>query len=79
MPGFTHDTINNLFKHHPPQSDAQIARYERIREAGRVFAKAVLDNTPGSAEQTLAIRAAHQAVMHANSAVALHDDPLTPA
>ena len=78
MPGFTEDDIDHLFRHHPPQSDAQIARYERLREAGRNFAWEILKNTPGSAEQTLAIRAAHQAVMHANSAVALHDDPLTP-
>jgi hypothetical protein len=78
MPGFTQSDITNLFSHHPPQSDADIARYERIRTAGRQFATAILENTPGCAEQTIAIRKAHEAVMQANAAVACHGDPLTP-
>lgn len=77
MSGFTEDTINTLFTYHPPFDEKQIERYRRIREAGRQFASVILKETPGSAEQTLAIRAAHQAVMHANTAIAL-SDPLTP-
>lgn len=78
MPGFTENDINRLFTHHP-QSDADVKRYERIRAAGRDFAKVLLDNTPGCAEQTIAVRRAHEAVMIANAAVACHGDPPTPA
>lgn len=77
MPGFTEEDIIELFDYHPPQSDAQIRRYETLRAAGRSFAQAILHYTPSSAEQTLAIRAAHQAVMHAITAIAL-SDPLAP-
>lgn len=78
MPGMTENDLNNLFRHHPPQSDMDVKRYERIRAAGLEFAKLILENTPGCGEQTLAIRRAHEAVMYANCAVACHGDPLTP-
>jgi len=79
MPGFTEDDLNNLFSYHPPQTEDDVKRYERIRAAGKEFAKVILDATPGCAEQTIAIRRAHEAVMLANAAVACHGDPLTPA
>lgn len=78
MAGITHFDIDNWFRHHPPQSEADIARYERVREAGRVFAKVVLNNTPASADQTAAIRKIREAVMTANAAIACHGDPLAP-
>lgn len=78
MPGFNEHDINHLFSHHPPQSDMDIQRYERIQEAGKQFAKVILANTPGCAEQTIAVRKAHEAVMQANAAIACFGDPLTP-
>lgn len=64
--------LATLFSHHPPKGD-QAARYARIREQALELAELIKELTPGSAEQTLAIRALHLAVMHANSAIALNE------
>jgi len=78
MAGYTQDDLNHLFKHHPPVNTDQIDRYERIRAAGKAFAKVILAETPGCADQTVAIRCAREGVMWANSAIACYGDPLTP-
>lgn len=78
MAGYTKDDLSNLFKHHPPRNDMEIERYQRIREAGKVFAEVILAETPGCADQTVAIRKVREAVMVANAAIACYGDPLTP-
>ena len=61
-----------LFTYHRPTTD-QAERYTRLREAALAYARVVQELTPGSAEQTLAIRSIHQASMHANSAIAVNE------
>lgn len=75
MPGIN---LEALFRHHPPMGD-QAERYETIRNAGWHFALVIQEMTPPSAEQTLAIRALHLAVMHANTAIACNENVATPA
>jgi hypothetical protein len=70
MSGITYGDLDNWFSHHPPKTPEDIARYEQIREAGKVFAKVVLNNTPGCADQTVAIRTIREAVMLANATIA---------
>jgi len=62
--------IDDLFTYHPPKPD-QIPRYEAIREAARVFARVLEQNTPSSADQTAAIRKLRECVMTANASIAL--------
>ncbi len=64
--------LENLFSYHAPQGN-QVDRYNRIREAAKGFAQVIVDNTPESAEQTLAIRKAHDAMMQANAAIAINE------
>lgn len=64
--------LDNLFSYHPPKGD-QIKRYAEIREAAQAFAQVIVDVTPASAEQTLAIRKVHDAMMQANSAIACNE------
>lgn len=78
MPGVTPGDLNNWFTHHPPSNEMEIERYKRVREAGRVFAEVILAETPGCADQTVAIRRVREAVMIANGAIACYGDPLTP-
>lgn len=64
--------LNNLFNYHAPKDD-QSERNQQIRIYAKEFAEIIQDSTPASAEQTLAIRAVHQAMMHANSAIAVNE------
>ena len=59
----------NWFTHHPP-SIAQATAHQAIRAAGLLFAQAIRDNTPSSADQTAAIRKVREAVATANMAIA---------
>lgn len=62
--------IERMFTYHPPSGN-QPERYGEIRDAAKVLAKVILKNTPGSADQTAAIRKLREAVMTANAAIAL--------
>lgn len=64
--------LDNLFKYHPPKGD-QVERFAEIREAAQNFAQVIVDLTPESPEQTLAIRKVHSAMMDANSAIACNE------
>lgn len=61
--------LQNWFQYHAPTGDQQ-RRYETIREAAKLFARIVRDNTPESADQTAAIRKIREAVMTANASIA---------
>lgn len=65
----TDGQIANWFEYHQPDAE-QVEQFQRIRRAGAAFAQVILDNTPGSADQTAAIRKAREAVMTANAAIA---------
>ncbi len=73
------EKINNWFRYHPPTETAERdgmtpadvgARYERLRDAGKVFAEVIARETPGCADQTAAIRHVREAVFTANAAIA---------
>ena len=62
--------LENWFQYHPP-GPGDHERYTAIRNAGKVFAKVVLDTTPhGSLEQGVALMRIREAVMLANAAIA---------
>lgn len=64
--------LDNLFTYHPPFGD-QTERYVRVRAAAKAFAQTVVECTPSSPEQTLAIRDIQRATMMANAAIALNE------
>lgn len=70
MPAFTPAAIDDVFSYHAPRPD-QISQYNAIREAARVLARVIIQNTPASPDQTVAIRKLRECVMVANAAVAL--------
>ena len=70
MPGLKVEDLVDIFQHHPPTTE-QIPSYETIRAAGYAFARVILENTPGSPDQTVAIRKVREAVMVANASIAL--------
>lgn len=68
--GLTQEDIAEIFVYH--DKPAQAPKYIEIRNKAKELASLILDCTPESAEQTLAIRHVQQAVMFANAAIAIH-------
>lgn len=65
----TQDNIDDVFTYH---ADARRnIHYEKIRDAAKVFALAILENSPNCADKSAALRKVREAVMAANAAVAL--------
>lgn len=62
--------LDHLFTYHSPTLD-QVQNYAAIRSAARYFAQVLIDNTPGGADQSAAIRKLRECVMTANASVAL--------
>jgi hypothetical protein len=67
------DEIATRFTHHPPTGD-QPAKYQLIREKARRLAEFIVDATPESREQSLAITSLEETVFWANAAIARHPD-----
>lgn len=61
--------LDNWFTYHAPSEDDRVA-YEKLRSSARDFARAIIELTPPSADQTAAIRKVREAVMTANAAIA---------
>lgn len=64
--------LENTFTYHSPKDD-QPDRYVAIREEAKVLATVIVESTPPSREQSLAITKLEEAVMHANSAIARNE------
>lgn len=64
--------IEKLFTYHPPKDD-QPQRYEQIRDGAKAFAHTIMELTPASREQSVAIRKLREAVMYANAAIAINE------
>ncbi len=64
--------LDNVFSYHKPFGD-QPERYEKIRAAGKEFARSILANTPQCPDQTAALRKVREAVMTANAAIAVNE------
>lgn len=70
MPTTLREKLDDIFRYHAPSSDDTVA-YEKLRASAKDFAKAIIDLTPACADQTAAVRLVREAVMTANSAIAL--------
>jgi len=66
------DDLNNVFSYHAPKGD-QPQRYEKIREAAKIFAKVIEECCPYSADKSAAIRKIREAVMTANASIAINE------
>lgn len=64
--------LDNIFTYHPPVGD-QSEKYQKLREKAKEYAQLIVDLTPQSAEQTLAIRKVQEASMMANAAIAINE------
>lgn len=64
--------IDNLFRYHAPKGD-QTERYVTLRNKAKEFAHLIVQLTPPSAEQTLAIRQLQLATMMAIAAIAVNE------
>lgn len=62
--------LDEIFKYHAPSED-QIPKCRAIRDAAKIFAAVILNNTPQSADQSAALRKIREAVMTANASIAL--------
>lgn len=67
---FTKEVLDEIFTYHAPRPD-QLPKYAAVRDAARVFAGVLIENTPASADQTVAIRKLRELVMSANQSIAL--------
>lgn len=67
-----HRRIENDFCYHAPSPD-QITRYNLIRERAGNLAHFIVEQTPVSREQSLALTLLEQATMMANAAIARNE------
>jgi transcriptional regulator NrdR family protein len=76
MPNMTdaeRERLNRIFTYHAPKGD-QAARYERIRGWGRLWAIEIAQLCPDSRERSVALTKIQEAVMWANSAIAVNEE-----
>lgn len=64
--------LDSIFTYHAPFGD-QVERYNKIREGAKAFAQIIVDNSPKTAEQTLAIRNVQLAMMMANAGITCNE------
>jgi len=66
------EQIENNFTYHPPKP-GQLERYEAIRAKFKELALFIIDNTPYSREQSLALTELEKASFFANAAIARNE------
>lgn len=66
------EELNNRFTYHAPMGD-QTARYEFLRAHAKDLALKIVEATPVSREQSLAITKLEEAVFWANAAIARNE------
>ena len=64
--------LNNDYTHHSSKND-QPERYILIREAAKNLAIVIVENSPVSREQSVALTLLDQVVMEANAAIARNE------
>jgi len=64
--------LEQRFTYHAPKDD-QIGKYEAIRTAAKGLARFLLDVTPASREQSLAMTNLEQVVFWSNAAIARNE------
>ncbi len=71
MPVNKRDEVEHNFTYHAPKKE-QLPRYELLRARAKDLALLILDNTPESREQSLAITHLEDCIYSANAAIARH-------
>lgn len=66
------DELEKRFTYHAPK-EGQPERYNKLRAQGELMARIILDMTPRSREQSLALTNLEQAIMWANAAIARNE------
>ena len=66
------ERIERDFTHHPPKED-QAARYAIIRADAKDLALRIVEMTPASREQSVALTKLDEVVMFANAAIARNE------
>ena len=64
--------LDKRFTYHAPKGD-QAERYTALRASARLFAMAIVSNSPESREQSVALTHLETAIMWANAAIARHE------
>lgn len=64
--------IESSFTYHSPKDD-QPMRYENLRNLAKELAVKILESTPSSREQSLAITKLEESIMWANKAIACNE------
>ena len=64
--------LDNDFTYHAPKDD-QPERYHHLREGAKYFAMMILQNTPPSREQSVALTLLEQVTFEANAAIARNE------
>lgn len=72
MPDIDEAELTKRFDYHAPVGD-KAERHERTRAAARAFAECIIECTPTSREQSLALTATEEAMMWANAAIARNE------
>lgn len=68
----TDEQLENSFTYHTPK-DTQPGRYKLLRDKAHELAIEILDKTPASREQSLAITKLEECIMWANKAIACNE------
>ena len=63
--------LEETFKHHPPLNEQRVKDHHKIRQAALFLAVTIQQNCPDCPDQTIAINKVREAMMWANSAIAL--------
>lgn len=64
------DQIENAFKYHRPKSREVADNHELVRGWAKTFADCILQSTPSSREQSVALTKVEEAMFWANAAIA---------
>lgn len=64
--------IENMFTYHAPKDD-QPERYNLLRNVAKSLAKDIVESTPPSREQSLALTHLEEAIFYANAAIARNE------
>lgn len=64
--------IESAFTYHAPKND-QPARYTRLREEAKQLAALIVESTPASREQSVALTHLEEAIMWANAAISRNE------
>ena len=66
----TRDDLHNRFDYHKPKDATVAARHEKVRTLCRDLAENLMDLTPPTREQSLAITKLEEVMFWANAAIA---------